>query len=305
MHCFGSHVSCAGGLLQAIVRAKELECQCIQIFVSTPRAWPSYSKLIPLMKPKKSSDSKNRPDDLPDEDCGEFKKSLKEAGLSSPIAHTTYLINLGSSDPVQWQRSLDALVVEWRRSDQLELSGLVMHPGAHGEATPGVGLTNIVRGLKAALQLVNPKCCPLLLENTAGQGTCLGWKAEQLGYLLREIDSPNVAVCWDTCHALAAGYDFRTAAGMKSMVAALKEHGVMDHIRAVHINDSVKDCGSRVDRHEHIGAGCIGDEGFRLFLNSPQFKSLPMYLETEKGDDEGGVDWDLKNLAKLRSLVSS
>jgi deoxyribonuclease IV len=304
MYCFGSHVSCAGGLMQAISRAKELECQCIQIFVSTPRAWPSYEKLIPLQKPNKSSDSKNRSDDLPDEDCSEFTKELKEAGLAAPIAHSTYLINLGSSDPQQWQRSVDALVVEWRRADQLRLDGLVMHPGAHVNGTPETGIKNIVRGVQVAEKLVNPKHSLLLLENTAGQGSCLGWNAEQLGQLLSEIGSDNLAVCWDTCHALAAGYDFRTPAGLKAMVAALKQHAVLDKIRAVHINDSVKDCGSRVDRHEHIGAGCIGEVGFRLFLKSTHFKSLPMYLETEKGVDEQGVDWDLRNLATLRSYVS-
>lgn len=304
MYCFGSHVSCAGGLLQAIVRASELKCQCIQIFVSTPRAWPSYEKLIRLVKPKKSSESKNRVGELPDEDCSIFVNQLKEAGLSSPIAHCTYLINLGSPDPQQWQRSLDALVVEWRRADQLQLDGLVMHPGAHTDATPESGMQNIVRGIQLAEEMVKPKFCKLLLENTAGQGSCLGWNAEQLGELLSGSGSDQVAVCWDTCHALAAGYDFRTASGLKSMVAALKQHHVLDRIRAIHINDSVKDCGSRVDRHEHIGAGCIGEEGFRVFLKSSHFKSLPMYLETEKGVDDEGLDWDVKNLARLRSYVS-
>lgn len=304
MYRFGSHVSCAGGLLQGIARAKELECQCLQIFVSTPRAWPSYAKLIPLHKPKKSSESRNRSDDLPDEDCAEFTKQLKLAGLKAPIAHATYLINLGSSDPQQWQRSVDALVIEWRRADQLQLDGLVMHPGSHLDASPEAGLRNIVRGVRLAEKQVHPKYASLLLENTAGQGSCLGWNAAQLGQLLKEIGSIHVAVCWDTCHALAAGYDFRTALGLKNMIADLKSHGVLDKIHAVHINDSVKDCGSRIDRHEHIGAGFIGEQGFRLFLKSPHFKSLPMYLETEKGVDDQGIDWDLRNLETLRSYVS-
>lgn len=289
--------------MAAVQRAQELECQCIQIFVSTPRAWPSYAKLIPLRKPTKSESSKNRDDDLPAEDCAEFETLLKSAGLQAPIAHSTYLINLGSSDAQQWQRSLDALVVEWRRSDQLGLNGLVLHPGAYTDSTPELGLENIVRGIKQALKLVKPKRAKLLLENTAGQGSCLGYNAEQLGHLLSHIDSDMVAVCWDTCHALAAGYDFRTKEGFKSMVDDLKRHNVIDKILAVHINDSAKDCGSRVDRHEHIGQGFIGEAGFKLFLNSPHFKKLPMYLETEKGVDENGVDWDVRNLAVLNGYV--
>ena len=289
--------------MQGIARAEELGCQCIQIFVSTPRAWPSYAKLIPLNKPAKPAESKNCADKLPEEDCSEFVQKLKEAHLEAPIAHSTYLINLGSSDAAQWQKSLDALVVEWRRSDQLQLNGLVMHPGSFTNATPEAGLENIVRGVRAAVKLVKPKFAKLLLENTAGQGSCLGWNAEQLGYLLKEIGSPHVAVCWDTCHALASGYDFRTKSGLKSMIDELDQHGVLEKIEAIHINDSVKDCGSRVDRHEHIGLGCIGEEGFKLFLKSKPFKGLPMYLETEKGVDDDGVDWDLKNLQTLRSYV--
>lgn len=303
MYCFGSHVSCAGGLLQAVDRAKELNCRCIQIFVSTPRAWPSYAKLIPLRKPSKGESSKNRAADLPDEDCSEFTKQLRAAGLKAPIAHSTYLINLGSSDATQWQRSLDALVVEWRRADQLQLDGLVLHPGSYTDATPEVGLANIVRGIEAAEVQVRPQYAKLLLENTAGQGSCLGWNAEQLGHLLKQIGSDQVAVCWDTCHALAAGYDFRNSAGFKAMIEELKQHAVIDKIKAIHINDSAKDCGSRVDRHEHIGQGFIGEAGFKLFLKSAHFKALPMYLETEKGLDCEGVDWDVRNLAVLNSYV--
>jgi deoxyribonuclease IV len=290
--------------MQAVTRAIELGCNCLQIFVSTPRAWPSYAKLIPLIKPKKSTDTKNRLDELPEEDCGDFRKQLRLAGINDAVAHSTYLINLGSSDPVQFARSVEALVVEWRRSEQLQLDGLVLHPGSHLDATPEVGMANIVRGVQMALDRVAPQHCRLLLENTAGQGSCLGWNAAQLGHLLQEINSPHLAICWDTCHALAAGYDFRTADGLQSMIAELKSQRVLPSIQAIHINDSVKDCGSRVDRHEHIGLGCIGEAGFRLFLNSPAFKKIPMYLETEKGVDENGVDWDLRNLATLRSYVS-
>lgn len=303
MSCFGSHVSCAGGLLQAIERAKLLGCQCMQIFVSTPRAWPSYAKLIPLEKAGKKVESKNSQQDLPRENGAEFRSRLEQAGLSACTAHATYLINLASADPTQWQRSVESLVVEWRRADQLQLDGLVMHPGSHTSSTADEGMANITRGIQLAEKLTKPQRAKLLLENTAGQGNCLGWNAEQLGQLLSEVDSSQVDICWDTCHALAAGYDFRTQAGLEEMVQDLRNHNVLERIQAVHINDSAKECGSRVDRHEHIGLGCIGEPGFELFLQHPAFSELPMYLETEKGVDEDGMDWDQKNLETLRRLA--
>lgn len=310
MYRFGSHVSCAGGLLEAVSKASQLGCQCLQIFVSPPRAWPKQEKLIPLRsasRPSRSSKTGSHPQvpTLKSQDPSEFLRMVQEAGLEAPIAHACYLINLASPDPVLWQRSVDAICLEWARADQLKLDGIVMHPGAHTSASVDDGLENIVRGIRSALQRVKPTHCPLLLENTAGQGTCLGWKIEQLGYLLQQLHGSMIGVCWDTCHALAAGYDFRTPAGMQSMLDELRQYRVLDQVRAIHINDSAKECGSRVDRHEHIGLGCIGTQGWKLFLKTPEFQRLPMYLETEKGTDDHGQDWDVRNLKTLRSLVAS
>jgi len=242
-------------------------------------------------------------DDAEDLGPEQFRQAAHAAGLQAPIAHACYLINLASPDPKLWQQSVDALCVEWERAEQLQLDGIVMHPGAHTTTSVQQGLENVIRGIRCVEEKVKPVHCLLLLENTAGQGTCLGWKIDQLGYLLAQLSSPMVGICWDTCHALAAGYDFRTAAGMESMTEELRQHGVLSRIRAVHINDSLKECGSRVDRHEHIGLGCIGQQGWELFLSSPEFSRLPMYLETEKGIDEHGQDWDSRNLSTLRHYV--
>ena len=281
---FGSHMSVAGGLHLALDRAVEAGCDVLQIFTKNNNQWNC--------KP------------LSDADAELFATTWKKSGIGATIAHTSYLINAASPDDVLWQKSLDALVVEWQRAEQLQLEGLVMHPGAHLTSTVQEGLERVARAIDSAIGRVQPKYCRLLLENTAGQGTCLGHQIEHLGWLLKALKKPQqVGVCWDTCHALAAGYDFRTAVGMKAMVAELERHVGLENLRAVHINDSKKDCGSRVDRHEHIGLGFVGEAGFKRFLASPVFRGLPMYLETAKELDEAsGEDWDVINLRKLREL---
>lgn len=277
-------MSIAGGLHLAAERAQAAGCDCLQVFTKNANQWQC--------KP------------LSDRDCAQFIQSIDDNQLAEPIAHSSYLLNCASPDDELWEKSLDALVVEWQRCEQLHIAGLVMHPGAHTTSTPKEGLERIARAVQTAIERVQPKCCRLLLENTAGQGSCLGWQIEQLSWLLAEIDSPQVGICWDTCHALAAGYDFRTAKGLKELTRQLEQHAVLDRITAIHINDSKKDCGSRVDRHEHIGLGHVGEGAFRRFLRSPAFKSLPMYLETPKETDpESGLEWDVKNLATLRRLA--
>lgn len=282
-HRFGAHMSVAGGLHLAVDRAQAAGCDVVQIFSKNNNQWNC--------KP------------LTAEDCSAWQAALKRDGIGAPIAHTSYLINLGSPDEALWNKSLEALVIEWQRCEQLQVEGLVMHPGAHTTSTQEQGLGQIVRGVTAAIEQVKPRYCRLLLENTAGQGSCLGWQIEQLGWLLSAIGTRHVGICWDTCHALAAGYDFRTAAGMKSMLAELESHHVLEQIQAIHINDSKKDCGTRVDRHEHIGQGFVGEDAFKRFLRTTPFKAIPMYLETPKGNDEAtGEDLDRMNLATLRRL---
>ena len=234
-----------------------------------------------------------------------FREALRERGFPAPIAHASYLINLASPDESLWQRSMEALEVEWRRSEYLGLSGLVLHPGAHLSGTVEDGLERVVEAIRRLLERIAPKHCRLLLENTAGQGSCLGWQFEQLGWLLGRVGrGAMLGVCLDTCHAFAAGYDFSTPARLKSMWGQFEEHIGLANLRAIHLNDSMKGLGSRLDRHEHIGRGEIGEKALGSFVRSSAVDGLPMILETAKGtDSETGEDWDVQNLATLRRLA--
>jgi deoxyribonuclease-4 len=197
------------------------------------------------------------------------------------------------------------MVLEWQRAEQLGLDGVVMHPGAFVDSTEELGMQRIVDASQQIHERVAPKNAWLLLENTAGQGSCLGWNMEQLAWLLQRTgETMRVGVCLDTCHAHAAGYDFSSESGFKAWEREAKKLGVLDAIRALHLNDSKKGCGSRVDRHEHIGLGTIGREGFQRVLNHRVLKKLPMYLETEKGTTDEGEDWDAINLRALRELCA-
>ena len=314
---FGAHVSCQGGLLKGIERAVAAGCDCMQVFTASPQQWPTASSLIPVTpRPKDSSKPVRCPPesnaqwncaDLTDESVELFVATLQENRLPAPIAHTSYLINLASPSDELQQKSLDALEVEWRRAERLKLAGLVMHPGAHLTLAPEAGLERIARGVERLIERIKPTHCRLLLENTAGQGSCLGWQFEQLGWLIHQLGQPaHVGICFDTCHAFAAGYDFSTPAKLKAMWQAFDATVGLEHLHAVHVNDSKKGLGSRVDRHEHIGRGEIGEEAFRLFVRSAPVKHLPMFLETPKGTDEAtGEDWDKQNLATLRRLAQT
>ncbi len=310
-----------------IDRAVEAGCDCLQVFVCQPRQWPSVKGCIPL-EPSKVSKSKRtvagptsaqgptygaKPAEalaepsicLSEADVARFEQALVSHKFPAPVAHASYLINLGSSAAEQWNKSLDALEIEWRRADSLRLAGLVMHPGAHLDATPEEGLANIVRGIEVVAERVRPKYCKLLLENTAGQGSCLGWRFEELGWLVERLSAPQtIGVCFDTCHAYAAGYDFSTPAKLKAMWSEFERHVGLEALCAIHMNDSQKGLGSRVDRHEHIGQGAIGERALTGFIKSSPVKHLPMFLETEKGiNPETGVDYDIENLRTLRRLV--
>lgn len=288
--CLGSHVSVAGGLHLGVRRAQELGCQCLQIFTKNANAWAA--------KP------------LTDELIAAWKSELAASSLVHPIAHTSYLINLATPDEALFRKSVDALVIEWQRAETLGLEGLVLHPGAYTTSDESTGIRRVVAGLVEVWERTQPQVCRLLLENTAGQGTTLGSRLEQLGLILSLAATANPAVaahlgvCLDTCHAFAAGYEIRTADGFADFCRQIDAELPAGAVRAFHLNDSKKPLGSRVDRHEHIGRGEIGLDAFRLLLNHPVWGRVPGYLETEKGTDpESGRDWDEINLEVLRSLV--
>ncbi|QDS93650.1 Endonuclease 4 [Roseimaritima multifibrata] len=285
MAIFGAHMSIAGGLYKAIERALAVDMQTLQIFTKNNNQWAA--------KP------------LTDEAIDQWKTAFAESKLKQPIAHASYLINLAAPDPALWQKSIDALVIELQRADQLQIDGLVLHPGAFTTSDEATGIARVIEGILAAFEAYPPEHCRLLLENTAGQGSCLGHTMDHLGQMIAGLpeDAP-IGVCIDTCHAFAAGYAIETKAGFKQLKADIKTHLPAGSIRALHLNDSKKPCGSRVDRHDHIGLGLIGIEGFRNVLNDAMFKKLPGYLETPKGiDEESGEDWDVINLRALREVV--
>lgn len=285
MHLLGAHMSVAGGLEKAVQLAHAAECTTVQIFTKNSNQWSC--------KP------------LTTDQVQRWQEALEQYGIRGPVAHASYLINLASPDDGLWNKSIDGLVVEWQRAEELRLDGLVIHPGAHTTSSAEEGLQRVIDAVTTAIKLVKPRHCKLLLENTAGQGSCLGHTFEQLGTLIAGIKNrKHVGVCIDTCHAFAAGYELHTPAGYRAMKAAMEAAFPLDTIRALHLNDSKKECGSHVDRHEHIGQGCIGDEGFRLILNDPDLADVPGYLETPKGNDEAtGEDLDHMNIRHLRSLL--
>ena len=287
--CFGSHVSVAGGLHLGVERALEVGCDCLQIFTKNANTW----KATPLT----------------DRAIDAWRKAFDASGLRHPIAHASYLINLATPDATLYEKSIDALVVEWQRCEALKLEGLVLHPGAFTTSDEPTGLKRVIDAVVRAFQTVSPKSCRLLIENTAGQGTCLGHSISQLADILSGSSQAcsgigkHLGICLDTCHAFAAGYAIHTPEGFRSFTTELNDLLPPDSVRAIHLNDSKKPLGSRVDRHEHIGRGELGLAAFRLLMEDPALGRLPGFLETEKGTDpDSGRDWDEINLSVLRSL---
>lgn len=287
----GAHLSIAGGLPRALDRAKASKCHALQIFTKSVGQWRA------------------RP--LPPEEVAQFRSQRDAMGIPV-IAHNSYLINVAAAEPVLRARSIEALGEELDRAERLGLDGLVMHPGSHTTGTVEQGLHLIAQALAALLRERPAYRVKILLEHTAGQGTNLGHRFEHLAAILERLDgSPRVGVCLDTCHLLAAGYDLCSEAGYTSTFREFDRLVGIDRLAAFHVNDSKKPCGSRVDRHEHIGKGCLGTEPFRRILNDRRFATLPMVLETPKLDTpesrrKSDADpWDLRNLRTLRKLMQT
>lgn len=233
-----------------------------------------------------------------------FREHPQAARVAPVIAHASYLLNLASADRAARAKSLAALTDELQRCEALGVAGLVLHPGAAGDSDMSSAIRRIAVALNDVLAAVPDGRCAILLETTAGQGSAVGWRFEHLADLLAGVEAGDrVGACLDTCHLFAAGYDFRTADDYALMIAELDRLIGVRRVRCIHVNDSVKPLGSRVDRHAHIGEGEIGLAGFRHFVNDPRWADLPMILETPKGEDDQGRDYDALNLQRLRRLI--
>ena len=277
----GAHESIAGGLYKAFDRAQSVGCDALQVFVKSNRSW--------AVKP------------LTEEDIARFKAKAEETGIQPVVAHTSYLLNLATSDDALWKRSCDMLTIELERCETLGVPWLVLHPGSHVGTGEEAGLARVAQALGKVHAATPGFHAQILLETTAGQGTNLGYRFEHLAWLLKHTPAgERLGVCLDTCHVFAAGYELRTPDGYAATMEAFDRIIGLERLHAIHLNDSKGGLGSRKDRHEHIGKGHIGLEGFRHVLNDPRLAGLPGLLETPKSDD---LHEDRENLVVLRSLV--
>jgi deoxyribonuclease-4 len=277
----GAHQSIEGGLDRAVVRAREAGCEVLQIFTRNSNQWKAKT-LLPA-------------------EIAAFREALLREAVGGVSAHGSYLINLASPDEIIYRRSVDAFGVELDRCEALGIPSLIVHPGSHVGSGLAAGTARIAAAIDEALGARPDAATRVLLEVWAGQGSTIGGRFEEIGDILSRVREPDrVGVCFDTCHAFAAGYDLRTRAGYEESFASFDRAIGIGKIAAFHLNDSKGDLGCRLDRHEHIGKGWIGLEAFRLLLNDSRFADVPKYLETPKGLD---LREDVENLGALRALI--
>ena len=278
----GAHVSIAGGLAKAIERGCESGCEAIQIFVKNNNQWVGRT--------------------LDDAEAEAFRVAREASAIGPVVAHASYLINLAATDPTTLERSLRALADELVRCRRLGLDGLVLHPGAHVGAGTEAGIAQVGRSLDAVFAEVDSSP-PLLLENTAGQGTVLGAPLEELARIVDATRVPQrLGFCLDTCHAYAAGYDLAKPQAYEAFVARFDELLGLDALGAIHLNDSKQPLGSHRDRHANLGRGEMGLEAFAQLVRDPRLAEVPMIVETPRGEEGAGHRTDLESLRHLREM---
>ncbi|MBF6560403.1 MAG: deoxyribonuclease IV [Candidatus Binataceae bacterium] len=276
----GAHMSIAGGVSEAIGRARTTGCECVQIFTKSSRQW--------FAKPYTG------------DEVEAFKVALGASGLKMVIAHDSYLLNLGAPDEALRKRSVGGLVDELERCELLGLPYLIAHPGAHVGSGEEVGIKTIAKSIDEAHQRCAGFATEVALEITAGQGSNLGYSFAQMGQIFDAVkENERLRLCFDTEHAFAAGYDLRDAEGYERTFAELDDQVGLERLVAFHVNDSLKPFHSRVDRHQHIGKGFIGLDAFRRLVNDPRFAGVPMCLETEPGPEMREIVADLECLRGL------
>jgi deoxyribonuclease IV len=276
----GAHMSIAGGLEKSLLRGESINNTCIQIFTASNRQWSFQTFSL--------------------DQIALFKKHYETSSIKCVFSHASYLINLGSPNKEVQDKAIRALIAELIRCDQLGLPFVVLHPGSSLNSDPRACLKRIAQNLDKAISQSDTKAI-ILLENMAGQGTAVAYQFEQLGFIIKHIKQhAKIGICFDTAHAFAAGYTFNTPESYKAMWDEFDKYIGIDRLKAIHINDSKKPCGSRVDRHEHIGKGEIGIEAFRMLMNDSRFDQIPKVLETPKGED---LKEDKENIETLINLL--
>lgn len=269
----------SGGLKNSLTSGKAIGCTAVQLFTGNPRQW------------------KHNP--LPEETASEFRRTQTETGIAFTIAHDSYLINLAAPDGEILEKSRAAFHAELERANALGIPWVVTHMGAHMDSAEDAALDLLAESVAKALRETEGMQAGIALETTAGQGTGLGWRFEQIARVLDDVgDHPRLGVCFDTCHVFVAGYDLRDSEAYDKTMDEFGARIGFERLKAIHANDAKKPLGSRVDRHEHIGDGEIGSEGFRLLLNDPRLREIPVILETPDADTMHAV-----NLQRLQALA--
>jgi len=276
----GAHMSISGGLELAYQAGESIGCTAMQIFTKSNRQWAAKA--------------------LNNDVITGFKQAQRASSIKSTIAHATYLINIGAIDHTTHQKSVKALAMELERCAQLNIPYLVLHPGSHGNTDEKSCLNKISDTLNTIFNTTNSNTT-ILLENMAGQGSSVCYLFEHIGHIIAASDfKKRLGVCFDTCHAFAAGYDFRTEQTYQDLWQTFNETIGIDKLKAIHLNDSKKSLGSRVDRHEDIGKGGLGLEPFSLLVNDPRFYDVPKILETPRATLEDYV----RNMNTVKKLIT-
>ena len=280
----GAHMSIAGGVFNAIAHGKNVNCATIQLFTKSNNQWKA--------KP------------LTDEEVSKYFEDKQEAGIDPVVAHTAYLINIASPKEDIYEKSVNGLIEEIERCDTLEIPDLVLHPGSYLDTTEEIGIQKIVDTLNSIFDKTPDSRNRIALETTAGMGSNLGYKFEQLAAMIDGIESKErVSVCMDTCHIFAAGYDIRTKNSYNKTMQEFDDIVGLQYLKVMHLNDSQKAFGSNRDRHAHLGQGQIGAEAFKYIMQDKRLKDVPKLLETPK--EENGLKMDEVNLNLLRKFYKS
>ncbi len=278
----GAHVSTAGGISNAVARGQEIGCEAIQIFGSSPQSW--------AFKP------------VPGEQIELFRQGMADAGIGPVFLHAIYLINLGTPSKESLKKGIVSLINYMNLAADIGAVGVIVHPGSHGGKGFEEVLPQVVETIKIVLD-ASPDEPILAVENMAGMGRHIGAQFGELGDILKAVDSPRLKICLDTQHSFAAGYDLTNPEGLRAMLDELDAGPGWANVAAVHANDSRRPCGSGIDRHDNIGDGFIGEEGFAAIMGNPVFSDVPFFLEVPGFEGKGPDQKNIDILKKIRNQV--